>query len=256
MTTRADLPRLAASLSVLGTELESKGQTAWDRLAGWERGPSRPPAEGVDEVCTCAHLQTSHYGDTGPCTLTVDGWACPCMAWEPGQPLGGNGEDSSREQRDDRRAALQLAEFAADLRVLDRLVQSVNRRLDMACPPDMRELRNRLTGEFDPETATDALAQGFCPNCWAAGVRYVPLSEVEATHPTGIGKVRRYQDRCRPCGDFRKAEGIDKPKEIVVGHAQIPPRRFSPEHVAELVKKAKAAANPKKGKKKKGKRAA
>lgn len=217
MTSRSDLRRLAASLSVLGTELEAKGTDAWDRLEGWEQGPNGDP-----------------------------------MAWTRG---GGGTEQDAQDRRDEarqaRRASQQFEEWRSDLESLDKTAQRVFRRLDMACPPDVSELRNRRTGEFDPETATDMLAAGWCPNCWAAGVGSVPLSPVE-----GKGQVRRYTDRCRPCGDFRKAEGIDKPKAIVVAHAE--GRRLSVDEVNRLVEVAKAAAAPpkKKGKRKKGRRTA
>lgn len=216
MTTRSDLQRLAASLGVLGTELESKGLTAWDRLEGWEPGPATPPATGV---------RGGGGGDAAA-------------------------EDRKAEMRSARRAGQQLEEWRVDLTELDQLVQRINRRLDMACPPDVSELRNRRTGDFDPETATDMLAAGWCPNCWLAGLGSVPLSPAE-----GKGQVRRYSDRCRPCGDFRKAHGgLDKPKALVVAHAE--GKRMKPDEVERIIAAARAAAHPKRKSKKKGKRAA
>lgn len=253
--TEINWPRLGALLGVLGTELEHKGKPAADVMEGWKAGPRGGPGAGVDELCACAHTAPAHRHDTGPCmfTLALEGgatWACSCQGYEPSG--AGADPDRSDEFRREARAAQQHDEQVADARLVEQVAIRMTRRLDMACPPDMSALRNRLTGDFDPETATDALAAGFCPNCWAAGVKYVPLVETE-----GSSSLRRYSDRCRPCGDFRKAEKIDKPKEIVVGHAASPKRRFTPDELARIIGAAKAAANPKKkGKKAKGRKAA
>lgn len=217
MPTRTDLTRIAASLAVLGTELEHKGQRAIDTLAGWAQGPTR----------------AAQHGERG----------------------GGGTELAAEDRRTElaqaRRAAVHHAEFVADLHRIDVLVQRINRRLDMACPPDMAELRNRRTGEFEPETAADMLAAGWCPNCWLAGLGSVPLT---TRANTGL---RYYSDRCKPCGEFRKAEGIDMPKELVIAHHE--KRRLSAPERDRIVNAAKAAANPtkkKKGKTKKSRKVA
>lgn len=217
MTTRSDIPRLAASLAVLGTELEQKGQTTFDVLHGWMEGPRR----------------VSKPGETGGGGTEVDA------------------EDRRLELRDASRAAVHASEFVADLQLLDRAIQRVNRRMDMACPPDMSGIRNKRTGEFEPETATDMLAAGFCPNCFLCGVGAVPLAPAE-----GKSSVRRYADRCRPCGDFRRREdGLDKPKEIVIAHHE--GRRLNATDEEKIIKAARAKINPKtKGKRRKGKKAA
>lgn len=214
MIKKSDVRRLAGSLATLGLELEEKGEQAIWILEGWERGPA---------------------GD--PMAATRGGGGGEVQA-----------EDRRAEARDARRAGEQAEEFRRDLAELDRLVVKVNRRLDMACPPDMSALRNRRTGEFDPETATDMLAAGWCPQCFVNGLGSVPLSPLE-----GSSQVRRYADRCRPCGDFRKAEGIDKPKEIAQAHAD--GRRLSVDEVRKIVEREKAKLNPKKNKRK-GKRKA
>jgi hypothetical protein len=258
MTSRADLKRLAGSLATLGTELEEKGPTVWDRLASWRPGPQKAagPA-GVTDICQCNHSAETH--DVAGCLYVwFDEEAdltrhCHCAAYVERSSADPSGDDRRGEHRQAARAAEHFDEFRADLTALDRLVQKVVKTIDMADPPTMEAIRNRRTGEFDPETAVDALAAGFCPNCWAAGVRQVPLCPT----PEGRSTVARYGDRCRPCGDFRHAEGIDKPKELVVGHAQIPPRRFSPSETEKIIKAAKDRANPKKSKgKKRGRKAA
>jgi hypothetical protein len=210
VSVRNDIRRIAGSLGVLGTELEQKGVTALDVLAGWEAGPTRPP--------TSFDFHDEDEADPAA-------------------------EDRRQERNSASRAGVHRTEFESDLRALDRLVQSINRRMDMACPPDMSELRNRRTGEFDPETAADALAAGWCPNCWQVDQAHVPLTK----NRSGI---RYYSDRCRPCGDFRKEHGIDKPRPIVAAHLE--GRRLSPQEVDSAVAAARAALAP--AKKRKGKK--
>lgn len=210
MTSRSDLPRLAASLGVLGTELELKGLTAWDRLAGWEPGPAPAPATGI---------------------------------------RGGGGSDEAAsdrraEMRDARRAAEHLEEFRADLAALDRLVQSINRRLDMACPPDVSELRNRRTGDLEHvETAGDIAAAGYCVSCWRNDKQMVVR---ERAKKSGLYYSPKY---CRWCMDVKRNYGVEPPLEVLkLHHAG---RRVSVQAMEEAI----AAAKPKSKKKRKGKAA-
>lgn len=219
MSTRSDLVRLAARAGLFGTEFEMKGELMLSRLQGWTQGPTKAAATG----------------ERGGGGTEVDA------------------DDRRDEQRQARRASVHYEEQLADQRLLDEVFDRMFRRMDMAVPPEVEQLRNRRTGEFEPETATDALAAGNCPNCWIAGFRDIELSRVE-----GKGQVRRYADRCRPCGDFRHAEGIDRPKELVKAYHSIPRVNLSPDEVQRIVNAARAAANPKgkKGRKAKRKKAA
>jgi hypothetical protein len=254
MTTKNDIKRIAGSLAVLGTELEQKGKTAWEVLEGWEQGPRRAPRDERDgEVCECHHTAATHYLDRGPCSATVSivdeetatTWVtegCTCGGFKAAQsdPAA---EDRSQQLAEARRAARHHALYREDLDIIDAAAQRIFRRLDMACPPDMEELRNRRTGEFDPETATDAMQAGWCPNCWQVDQAHVPLT-------VNTKGFKYYSDRCRPCGDFRTEYGIDKPREIVAGHLASPPRRFTSAEFETIIARAKAAAAPpKKGKK-------
>lgn len=134
MTARSDLPRLGASLGLLGTLVERDGQTAYDRMAGWEFGPRKAPQSG----------------ETG----------------------GGGGEAAAEDRKDEaaqrRRAAIHFREFRADLAELDRLVQRTLRRIDIACPPLEEEYKNRRTGELDPWSEAEIVAAGWCRTCWLA----------------------------------------------------------------------------------------
>lgn len=256
MSIRNDIRRIAGSLGVMGTELEQKGVTAFDVTLGWEQGPRPAPREAPDELCICGHTAATHALGRGSC-----GWVhvdlgsdesrpCWCQSYVPA-PADPAASDRRQGMREEARVALRHAEFKGLLRVLDAVVQRVFRIMDAACPPDMSDLRNRRTGEFDPETALDIEASGHCPNCWLATGEHVPLS----TDGRGI---RFYSDRCKPCGDFRREHGVDKPKQIIVGHKE--GRRFSSGEVDRLIAAAKAEAAPAKGKKKrkgkKGRRAA
>lgn len=178
MTTRADLPRLFASLSVLGTEGEMKGQLAWDRFSGWEPGPQGPPQSGI---------------------------------------RGGGGseaaaEDRRQERAEARRAGEKQEAYRAALTRLDTAVQEVNHLLDMACPPDVSELRNRRTGEFEPETAGDIAASGYCVSCWRNDKQMVVREKAKKSglyySPT----------LCRWCMDVKRTYGVEPPLEMLKLH--------------------------------------
>ncbi len=213
MTTRADLLRLAASLGVLGTELEQKGLEAWDRMNGWQPGPAGDP-----------------------------------MAWTRGG--GGSetaAEDRKVEAKQARRAGQHLAEFRADLTALDDLVQQINRRMDMACPPDVSELRNRRTGETEfTETSGDIAAAGFCVSCWRNDKQMVVR---EKARKSGLYYSPTL---CRWCMDVKRAYGIEPPVEVLkLHHAG---RRISVQMMTEAIEAAKPSKA--KGKKKRKGKAA
>lgn len=248
--TKHDIRRIAGSLGVLGTELEEKGVQAFAVTLGWEQGPQPAPKEAPDELCVCGHTAAAHAHSQGPCAWVHDDpedlaarpcW-CPAFLPVPADPAT---TDRRGELREGARAALRHAELKGLLRVLDAVVQRTFRILDAACPPSMDEVRNRRTGEFDPETALDVLASGHCPNCWMATGEFIPI--------TTDGKgVPYYKDRCFSCGRFRFEEGVDKPLEVVRAHSE--GRRLKPAELDSLIAKAKAAAGPAKGKKRKGKK--
>lgn len=142
MTSRSDLPRLGASLGLLGTLLEAKGQLAYDTMYGWT-GPRPMPSRGE---------------------------------------RGGGGseiqaEDRRLEQVQRARAARHFDEWKADLNALDDLAQSLLRRIDVACPPHPAELRNRKTDDLDPVTAADVAAAGWCSSCWRNDQQMVPIEK-------------------------------------------------------------------------------
>ncbi len=206
MTSRADLPRLAASLGVLGTELESKGHDVWDRLGGWQPGPQPAPSTGV---------------------------------------RGGGGSETAAEDRraeaaQARRAGKHLEEFRMDLAALDMLVQSLNKRIDLACPPDITELRNRRTGEMEfVETAGDIAAAGYCTSCWRNDKQLVVREKAKKSglyySPT----------LCRWCADVKRTYNVEPPLEVLkLHHAG---RRISVQAMTEAIE----AATPKKNKSKK-----
>lgn len=216
MTTRADLPRLGASLGVLGTLLEKDGQTAWDVMSGWQHGPRKAP-----------------------------------MAGERG---GGGGEVGQEDRKDEAiqraRAAKHFQAFRTDLAQLDTLAQSLLRRIDVACPPNPEEVKNRRTNNLDPITATEAAVDGWCASCWRADQAMVPIY---VDRKTGL---RRYRDYCLWCGQFKGAHGIEPPVELLELH--LAGRHLSVQMVDEAVAKALVAMAPakgKKGKRKKGKAA-
>lgn len=242
-----DVRRIAARSQVVGTELEEKGPTALGRLQGWVPGPVKAPAAAPEEVCGCGHGAAEHTEQGKGLCAAIDrapdgeAWPCWCNAFVA-TAKGTAGDDRREERRQAARAGEHYAEMVADLRLLDEVLDRIEHRLDIACPPTMEALRNRRTGEFDPQTATDVLAAGGCPNCFEAGIGFVPLPEVE-----GSGSVRRYADRCRPCGDFRKAnDGLDKPKELVRAHHDN--RRLNAQETEAIIKAARDRANPKKSK--------
>jgi hypothetical protein len=214
LTTRADIPRLAASLAVLGTTLEHHGQTAWDVTAGWQHGPRKAPSRG------------ERGGGTGD----------------------SNAPDRAAEAKMRARAAEHHRELRQDLATLDALVQSVLRRIDIACPPNPEEVKNRATGDLEPWTEAEIVVAGWCATCWRACQAWSPI-------PTDRNGIRRWKDRCGWCGPFRAAHGIDPPKELVVKHHE--GRNLSAQEVDDAVRRAKAEATPRrKGKRRKTKAAA
>lgn len=232
-----DVIRVARAAVTLGYELEDKAPRVMSSLGGWQEGPSPCSGAAGDDVCRCGHSAVSHDNGTGICLTTdivLDGSSAPCPCVKHRPLPNTQGEDSAGERAQAARAAEHRSEFEADIRTLASLLVKVSRRMDMACPPTMEALRNRLTGGFDPETATDALVAGWCPNCWQVDQAHVPLTTAPSSG------LRYYSDRCRPCGDFRKEYDIDKPREIVAGHLASPPKRFSPEEVDQIVAREKA----------------
>lgn len=141
VTTRADIPRLAGSLGVLGTVLEANGQRAWDVTQGWQFGPRKAPSRG----------------ETG----------------------GGGGEaaaeDRKAEQKMRQRAAEHHAELRTDLAALDALVQSLLRRIDIAVPPNPEDVKNRRTGDFEPWTEAEIVLAGWCATCWLSCQAFSPI---------------------------------------------------------------------------------
>lgn len=213
--TRSDQKRLAGTLAVLGTELEAKGEHAWDVMDGWRFGPRKAP--------------------------------------ESGERGGGGGEasaqDHAEEAKQRARAAQHFTEHKADLNLLDDVVQRILRRIDIAVPPNLSELKNRRTDNLDPITPTEAAIDGWCSNCWRLDQAHVPITVAVKSG------LRYYRDLCRPCGDFEKEHGIPKPLEILAVHLE--GKRMDPAEADRIIAKAKAAAAPKKSKKKgKGKKAA
>lgn len=174
MTTRADLPRLAGSLAVLGTLLEDRGQQAWDVLASWTTGPTPPPTTG------------ERGGGTG----------------EAGQ------EDQAEQRRWEARAARLLAEQRADLTELDRLVQNIIRRIDIACPPNTAEVKNRRTGNLDPVTPAEVAIEGWCASCWRDDQTLEPIEKDRHG-------LRYYRDYCRWCGAFKAKHDTEPPLALL-----------------------------------------
>lgn len=220
MTSRSDLPRLGAALGTLGTLLEdpSRGQAAYDRMQGWQHGPRSAP--------------------------------------KAGERGGGGGEaaaeDRKAEEKQRQRAAEHFAEFRADLDALERLTYAVLRRVDVACPPNLSELKNRRTEDLDPMTPADAAVAGWCASCWRNDQQMVPI---ETNKKTGL---RYHTSMCRWCGGVCSTYKVDMPPlEIVkLRHAG---HRISVSQMEEAIAKATKAKQSKgktKGKGKKGKRAA
>ena len=213
---RSDQPRLGASCGVLGTVLEARGETAWDVMSGWEFGPRKAP-------------QTGERG-------------------------GGGGEAGQEDRKDEAiqraRAARHFREHRADLTALDELVQRILRRIDVACPPNPEEVKNR-SGDLDPVTPADVAIAGYCSSCWRNDQQMV-LIEVNKH------SLRYYRDYCRWCGSLKATYGIEPPLEMLkLHHAG---RRIS-EKDMEAAVKAAVDAQPKSKKskrqaKRKGKQAA
>lgn len=214
MTTRSDLPRLGASLGVLGTLLEHKGQDVWDRLDGWQFGPRKAP--------------------------------------QAGERGGGGGESGQEDRKDEAiqraRAARHFQEFRTDLAALDKLAQTLLRRIDVACPPHPDEVKNRKTNDLDPVTPADVAAAGWCASCWRNDQQMVAIEVHRRT------SLRYFRDYCRWCGGVKSTYGIEPPLEILkLHHAG---RRIN---VADLEAAVKAVidSQPKSKKaKRKGKKAA
>lgn len=205
--TRSDLCRLGASLGVLGTLLEMKGSAVWDTLYGWQPGPLPAPARG-----------------------------------ERG---GGGGETSNDDRKAEaaqrRRAGQHLDEHRSDLDQLDELVQRVMRRIDIACPPDFAELKNRRTGDIDPITKAEAVLSGLCGSCWRD-------NEHESLIPLGRDGFRKYHDLCDWCGSLKRTYGIEPPLDLLEAHHA--GRRLSEAEVAAAVERQLTDDKPgKKGKK-------
>ncbi len=212
MTSRADLPRLGASLGVLGTLVES--QQAWDTSWGWAYGPRPAPARG----------------ERGGGGTEVDV------------------EDRKAEEKARGRAAQIHDEYRAWCAEMDALTQRGLRLHDVIQPPHPAALRNR-SGDLDPITAADAAAAGWCKSCWRNDQQMVPT-----TPPEGSGRLKRYRDYCRWCGDFHGQHKIEPPIELLrIRHAG---GRISEQDVDKAIKAALQAAKPKKTKRKKGKVAA
>lgn len=250
MTSRSDLPRLGASLGLLGTVLERDGQLAWDRMHGWTFGPRKAPAVAGDDVCTCGHSVESHVDGHDVCSFSTDDLnertpdgmpmlLCSCVRFTAA-PRGAQSEDRATEEKQRARAAEHFGEYLADLAAVDELVQRLLRKIDIAVPPNPEEVKNRRTGEFEPWTPAEIVAAGWCSNCWLACQAWSPI-------PTDKRGYKRWKDRCGWCGPFRASHGIDAPKELVVKHHD--GRNLSAAEVEEAVEKAKQSQAPK-GKKK------
>lgn len=214
MTSRSDLPRLSAQVGVLATLLEEKGQRAWDTLDGWQEGPRKAPQAGE---------------------------------------RGGGGTEAQAEARRDEhlqraRAARHFRQFTADLTEVDRLADSLIRRIDVACPPHPMELRNRKTEDLDPVTAADVAAAGWCASCWKNDQQMVPITVQPRTG------MRYYRDFCKWCGEFKGTHKIEPPVELLrLRHAG---RRITEADVNAALKAARPATKKSKRKARKGKAAA
>lgn len=171
MTTRADLPRLGASLGLVGTLLEHQGQLAWDTMDGWQTGPRKAPEQGIRG--------------------------------------GGAGEAGAEDRKDEAmqriRAARRFQAFRVRLAEIDSLAQELIRDVDIACPPHPATLRNAATDNLDPITAAEAAIDGWCSSCWRNDQQHVPI---EVERKTGL---RYHRDLCRWCGSFKAKYKIDPP---------------------------------------------
>lgn len=217
MTSRSDLPRLAGSLSVLGTTLEHHGLTAWDTMQGWEEGPRKAPVTG----------------ERGG-----------------GIAEGAEAEDRKDEAAQRRRAGKHHREFRADLAELDALVQRVLRKIDVAVPPNPAELKNRSTGTFEqPWTPAEVEIAGWCSSCWRHEQTFTPIY----VDPRGM---RRWAGSCSWCGPVRAQHKIDPPLDLVAKHLagkNIGQAEFDEAMARALLAHA---PKPKGRKKRKGKKAA
>lgn len=211
MTSRADLPRLAGSLGVLGTVLEQHGQTAFDRMDGWQHGPRKAP--------------------------------------ERGERGGGGGEAGQEDRKDEAiqraLAAKRFQQYRLRLGQLDTLVQDILRDVDIACPPNPEEMKNRHTGEYEPWTPAEVELAGWCSSCW----RHEQTFTAIYTDPKGM---RRWKGSCSWCGPIRSQHKIDPPMDLLVKH--LANKNIAPEEYEAAITKAKQIAQPKK-KGRKGKKA-
>lgn len=244
--TRSDLPRLGASLGVLGTLLEMEGQDAWDKFAGWTEGPRSAPAAAGDEVCRCGHSVETHDPRIGICLyvgeVAGEQWTCSCVLFGAA-PQGSGVEDRKTEAKQRARAAEHFAENRADLEQLDRLVQRITRRHDVAFPPNLSRIQNRRARENAPMTPAEAAIEGFCASCWRnEGHR----KEIDRDK----NDLKFYRDYCRWCGSMKAEYGIEPPLDMLKLHHD--DKRITPEVFAAAVEKITAKTNKQsKGKKKK-----
>lgn len=250
MTSRSDLPRLGASLGVLGTILERDGQTAWDRMFGWQFGPRKAPGLASDDVCRCGHSIESHIDGHDVCAFTAEDEGgsvrgCGCDGFVAA-PQGAPSEDQATEQKQRQRAAEHFAELRSDLDAIDDLVQRLLRKIDIAVPPNPEEVKNRRTGEFEPWTPAEVELAGWCSSCW----RHEQTFTAIYVDPKGM---RRWKGSCSWCGPIRSQHKIDPPLELLARHLagkNIPPEEFE----AAMVKAKQSQQAPSKGKSKKAKR--
>ena len=243
MTIRSDIPRLGASLGVLGTILEHRGIEADLRMEGWQLGPRKAPAAATDDVCSCGHSVESH---DGICLIVGDERPCWCTGFTAA-PKGTQVVDRQTEEKQRARAAEHFQEHRADLAALDALVQRITRRMDIACPPNPEEMKNRRTGEYEPWTPAEVELAGWCSSCWRHEQTFTPIY----VDPKGM---RRWKGSCSWCGPIRAQHKIDPPLSLLEKHLE--GRNISAQEYDEAIEKAKPQPAKSKKKGKKGRKAA
>lgn len=206
-----DIRRIAARMATLGTELEQKGERARTVLHGWGHGPRQPTGD----------KRGGGFGDI-------------------------YADERALETKRRARAAELHDEYLTKLNQLDRLITETERIIDVACPPNIAEVKNRRTQDLDPITAADAAAAGWCRSCWRNDQQMVPI-----TTQTKTG-LRYYRDYCKWCGEFEAAHNIEPPPELL--QMRHDGRRITATDVDKAI--ARARALTKKSKKRKGKTAA